>query len=81
MDDVGIDVRKKLRNKLTPALVAKADKVIALNAKEELPDYLLRSPKLELWDVSDAGGTGALFHANIRDLIKEKVVDLIKQLD
>lgn len=81
MNEVNIDVSRKLRNKLTQELVAKADKVIALNTKEELPDYLLASPKLETWDVPDAGGTDAAFHAKVRDDIKKRVQELAQRLD
>ena len=80
MEDEGVDVTKKVRNQLTPELVEKADKVVALNSIVELPEYLKNSPKLEVWDVSNAVGQEQEFYNNLRDLIKTKVLDLIKRL-
>ena len=80
MKGVGIDVSQQVSNQLTPEMVKEADKVIALNAREELPEYLRSSPKLELWDVSNAEGEGDAFYDNIRDLIREKVADLVQRI-
>ena len=81
MNKAGIDVSHNVSDKLTPEMVETADKVIALNASEELPDYLRNSSKLEIWDVSNAAGEGDAFYDNIRDLIKEKIVDLVERIN
>jgi len=81
MNGEGIDVTKKIINKLTPELVIKADKVVALNSIDELPDYLKNSPKLEVWDVSNVTGQGQEFYNNLRNLIKTKILDLVCRLN
>ncbi len=81
MGEEGIDMTHKIRNQLTPELVEEADIVVALNSLEELPDYLKNSPKLEVWDVSNAVGQDQEFYNNLRDIIKGRVADLIKRVN
>ena len=81
MQEEGIDMSAKVQNKITPAMVEEADKVIVLAPEAALPDFLEYSPKLEIWNVSDAGGTDQAFHHHTRDLIKEKVRNLIQRID
>lgn len=80
MSSAGIDVSHNMSNQLTPEMVETADKVVVLNAPEELPDYLRNSPKLEIWDVSNAAGEGDAFYDHVRDLIREKISDLVSRI-
>ncbi len=81
VDAEGIDVTKKVRNQLTLEMVTGSDRVVSLISIDELPDYLKNSNKLEIWDVSSAVGDGQEFYNNLRDIIKIKIVDLIRKLD
>lgn len=80
MSKAGIDVSHNVSDQLTPEMVEAANKVVVLNAPEELPNYLRNSPKLEIWDVSNAAGEGDAFYDNIRDLIWEKISDLVSRI-
>ncbi len=81
MREVGLEVNDKQMNQLTPEMVEKADKVVAITPKETLPDYLQSSQKLEIWDVPDAAGTDAVFHAGVRDMVKAHVDSLLETLN
>jgi len=73
MKELGIDLSNHIRKQLTPELVNKADKIIVMDKKENLPDYLINSGKMIFWDVEDAAGTDLEFHQKIRDQIKTLV--------
>ena len=81
MREIGMTLEGKARNQLTPAMVEAADKVIALNSADELPDYLRRSPKLEVWNVPDMFQMDEQFYRDVRALIREKVLDLVNRLE
>lgn len=81
MERVGIAVAKKVSSQLTPDMVERAGRVVALNSVEELPEYLQKSPKLEVWSVTNvAVGEGDDFHDSLRDVIRARVVDLARRL-
>lgn len=80
MQGVGLDVSDKKMNLLTSEMVKEADMVIAITPKETLPDYLQHSPKLEVWNIPDAGGTDTAFHVKVRDMIKVQVDKLTQTL-
>ena len=77
MREVGLEVGDKKMHQLTPEMVEKADKVVAITSKDTLPEYLQISPKLEIWDIPDAAGTDAAFHAKVRDMVKAHLNDLV----
>jgi arsenate reductase len=70
MHELGLDLSKQTRKQLTPEMVQEADKIIIMDEKENLPDYLLNSGKIVFWKVDDAAGTDLQFHRKIRDQIK-----------
>lgn len=73
MREFGLDLSKQTRKQLTPELVKDADKIIVMDEKENLPDYLLNSRKVVFWNVDDAAGTDLVFHRKIRDQIKNLI--------
>lgn len=74
MAAVGHDMSKALMHRLTPEMVAWADKVVVMGETPggPLPDFLAHSPKLERWDVPDPG-YGHIEITEARDMIFEKV--------
>ncbi len=81
MKEEGLDVSMAVRNQLTEKMVEDSDKVIAIIEDEEiLPDYLLNSPKLVRWNIPDPKGKDLDFTRNVKDQIKNKIEDLIKEL-
>ncbi|MFA6272165.1 MAG: low molecular weight phosphatase family protein [Patescibacteria group bacterium] len=73
MKELDIDLSNNIRKQLTPDMVNKADKIIIMDKKENLPDYLINSGKMIFWDVEDAAGTDLEFHRKIRDQINTLV--------
>lgn len=73
MSELGFDLSKQTRKQLTPDMVTEADKIIVMDDKENLPDYLLNSGKVIFWDIEDAAGTDLEFHRKIRDQVKDLV--------
>ena len=77
MKEEGIDVSNSIRKQVTEDMVNSADKVVAILEDEELPDYLINSPKLVRWHVIDPKGKDLDETRRIKDEIKE----LITQMD
>lgn len=77
MNEEGIDVSKAIRNQVTEEMVNGSDKVIAILEDEELPEYLLNSPKLTRWYVTDPKGKDLNETRAIKDEIKEKIMNTI----
>ncbi len=73
MSELGFDLSKQTRKQLTPDMITEADKIIVMDDKENLPDYLLNSGKVIFWDIEDAAGTDLEFHRKIRDQVKDLV--------
>lgn len=73
MDEEGIDVSKAIRKQLTEDIVNNADKIIAILEDEELPEYLVNSPKLIRWYVTDPKGKDLNETRRIKDEIKELI--------
>jgi protein-tyrosine-phosphatase len=80
MAELGYDLSKKRRRQLTPEIAHKADRIIVMNEKEDLPPYLSKSPKVIFWEVEDAKGTSYDFHIKIRDQIKGLVEKLVQEI-
>lgn len=78
MNEAGIDTSHIASTQLTPELIDAADKVI-LFPTPLMPDYALRSPKAELWDIADPWyqGGGPELLRRVRDDIKQRVEQLI----
>ena len=81
MKEEEIDIAQSPMKQLTLQMVEEADRVVVLAPEMSLPDYLENSPKLERWDIPDAGGKDYDFYLKNRALIKEKILDLISRLE
>ncbi len=74
MDEEGIDVRSKISKALTEEMVNWADKIIVFDSlREDWPNFLRRSEKIEVWEIADPRGGDLEVHRRIRDEIKERV--------
>lgn len=76
----GIDLSKNRRKQLTEQMVKEADKIIVMTEKENLPDYLAGSNKIIFWEVEDGKGQSYEFHLKMRDQIKRRINQLIKEI-
>ena len=74
MNEEGVDVSKNIRKQLTQEMVQNAAQVIAIiEDSEELPEYLLSSPKLIRWNISDPKGKDLLFTREVKNAIKDQI--------
>jgi len=77
MNEEGIDVSQSIRNQVTEQMVNGSDKVVAILEDEELPEYLINSPKVIRWHVTDPKGKDLDETRKIKDEVKA----LISQID
>ena len=80
MDKEGIDVREFQRRQLNKEDLANFDRIIVMT-NEDLPGYLMHNPKVIFWNIENPKGKDYESTAKTRDLIKEKVKDLIKETE
>jgi len=80
MAELNFDLSKNTRRQLTPEISSKADKIIVMTDKKNLPDYLQNSEKLVFWEVPDAKDKSYEFHCKMRDQVKKLVEKLIEEL-
>jgi protein-tyrosine-phosphatase len=62
-------------------MIDSADKIFIMCKKEECPQFLLDSNKINFWDIDDPNNTNIDNHKRIRDEIKEKVRELVLVLE
>jgi len=73
------DLSSEQRTQLTPELVDAADKVIVMAERETWPDYLVESGKVEFWDTEDAFNIPIDAVRAIKDQIKVRVEELVRE--
>ena len=78
MKQAGIDISDSEVKQVTPDMVNWAEKIIIMTSKENLPDFVLESKKLEFWNVKDPKGTDLASHCKTRDQIKWLIENKLK---
>ena len=73
------DLSSEQRTQLTPELVDAADKVIVMAERETWPDYLVESGKVEFWDIEAAFNIPIDAVRAIKDQIKVRVEELVRE--
>lgn len=53
MREDGIDISSQTVKLITPELADSADAIYVMTFKDDLPDYILNSPKTVYWDIDD----------------------------
>ena len=81
MQERGIDVSKNVRKQLTKEHIQRADKIISLTEKENLPELVQKSPKLEIWALEDPLGFPMDALRETRNEIEKRVKKLAKELE
>jgi protein-tyrosine-phosphatase len=80
MREAGIDMSSATSNRLMPTMLEKAERVILVGPiTAGIPPFLRDWPKLEEWGVPDPG-YGDIDVREARDMIREKVEALVKEL-
>jgi protein-tyrosine-phosphatase len=76
MKEEGIDISGNYRTQLTEAMFDDADKVVlVMDDDDPIPDYVQNSSKVIHWDVPDPKGTDLQRHRDVRDIIKQKIIN------
>ena len=78
MKEDEIDVSQKIVKFITKEMVDNADRIFVMCPKERCFKFLLDSNKIIFWDIDDPDGTSIENHRRVRDEIKEKVRQLIR---
>lgn len=78
MAAAGIDMSQFVRKPLAEAVMTDYDLIISMATKADTPTWLLASPKYLFWDVPDPRGQNFENTTVVRDKIRAKVSDLIK---
>jgi len=79
MAEEGIDVSQNKVKFLTQDMLDNSEKVYVLCEKDKCPGFLLQSDKVTFWEnISDPYQTSVNNFRDKRDLIKERVLSLIK---
>jgi len=77
MKEVGIDISNSEVKQVTQEMVNWADKIIIMTSKENVPDFVLESNKVEFWEIKDPKGTDLPSHSKTREEIKKKIEELL----
>ena len=81
MKEEGIDVSYNEVKTLTKEMVKNSEKIFVMCTKEECPDFLLNSSKINFWDVGDPFNTNLDNFRRIRNEIKRRVKELIEDIN
>lgn len=77
MDEVGIDMRPKVRTQLTEEMMKNYDVVINMADVEKMPEFLENYPNAVRWEIEDPRDKNADGLRRTRDEIRAKVQGLI----
>lgn len=80
MKEEGMDVSHNEVKTLTEEMVKNSEKIFVMCTKEECPDFLLNSSKINFWDVGDPFNTNLDNFRRIRNKIKRRVKELIEDI-
>jgi len=78
MANEGIDVRNNKQTQITPDMLDKYDKIINMAGKEYTPIWLSEHPNYIAWNIDDPGGKGLEETNMVKEVIKAKVTELIR---
>lgn len=80
MSEVDYDITEASRKFTTEDMANTADVVVSFKPADELPDFLKNHANIRYWNVTDPQAHPIEFHRQVRDEVREKVVDLIERL-
>lgn len=79
MSEVDYDISSRTRKQLNIEMVNKADKIIVMTHKKNLPSYVTMS-KVTFWNIENPKDTPLEFHRKVRDQIDNLVQQLLKEI-
>lgn len=77
MEEEGINVSEKMVKTVTKEITEYATSIFIMCAKEECPKFLLAKDNTVFWKINDPFETSLENYREIRNQIKEKVLELI----
>jgi protein-tyrosine-phosphatase len=77
MKEEGIDVSQQKVKTETENMVNSVDEIYVICPEEALPRFIVNSPKVTLWNIADPFDTSIENFRITRDLVKEKVKEII----
>lgn len=80
MAEEQMDLSENTRKQVTAAMVDAADKVIVMADKDTLPDYLLANEKVVFWDLLDTLEASYEFVLTVKEQIKQRVHELVREI-
>ena len=79
--EYGYDISSQKVKQLNKGTVKEADKIIVMCSRKTWPDFLETSSKVEYWNIEDPYSKSLERFREIRDEIKAKVKNLIKEIE
>ncbi len=76
----GLSISSNQRNQLTSEMVDAADKVVVMAERETWPEYLVDSGKVVFWEIGDAANVSPDVLQVMRDQVKAKVEELVREI-
>ena len=80
MQELGLDITQNTRRRITPEILDNYDIAICMAEPDTMPDFLIHSPKLEMWSIVDPADMDLADTRQIRDQIFAKVKELSAKL-
>lgn len=80
MQEEGLDLSNSIMSQLTRKMVDEADKVVVMAEADTLPDYLSKSDKSIFWDVPSAAWQPINEVREIKEQIKARVEELVREV-
>lgn len=80
MKQLGYDISKKKRKQVTPAMAAKADKIIMITKKSEWPEYIKKKKDIRYWRILDPYGHDYATFCRLRDQLKKRIKALVAEI-
>ncbi len=79
MDEESLDIRHQIQKPIDKHMVNKYDKIVVMAEKKSIPDYVKTSSKYEYWQVEDPQSKGPEKTQEVKNIIKRRVQNLIKE--
>ena len=76
MHDYGVDMSANVRVQLTESMSLNYDTLIVMAEPDNIPDWLRKDPKTEIWSIRDPKGEDFATTKAIVEQIKQKVATL-----
>lgn len=81
MNEIGYDMSSARRKFVDEVMTSAADKIISFKPADELPDFIREHDDITYWPIPDPQHQAIEFHRKVRDEVRLRVNNLIKELE